>query len=228
MVKNGINKGLSDEERKARNERQKMLYYKNKAKILESRKKLYNEKHKGYKQTYYIDNLFKIKEKQIEYRTQNIDRIRERDRLNKRTANKLEENQLKNKNYYINNKSIFNEKTRIRNNIRYNTNPQFKAMSNYRSMLNNMLKGSGVKNSLNLTGLDIVDLKRHIESLFSEGMSWDNRKEWHIDHIKPVKLFDLTDPEQVKQCYHYTNLRPMWASDNKSKSAQIEASKMST
>jgi hypothetical protein len=47
-------------------------------------------------------------------------------------------------------------------------------------------------------------------------MSWDNYgiAGWHIDHIKPCCTFDLTDLEQQKQCFHYTNLRPLWAKDN--------------
>jgi hypothetical protein len=47
-------------------------------------------------------------------------------------------------------------------------------------------------------------------------MSWDNYgiKGWHIDHIIPCAAFDLTDPEQQKICFHYTNLRPLYWADN--------------
>lgn len=50
-------------------------------------------------------------------------------------------------------------------------------------------------------------------------MSWDNyaHKTWHVDHIKPMHLFDLTNPEQLKIVCHYTNLRPLWAKDNLSR-----------
>lgn len=71
-------------------------------------------------------------------------------------------------------------------------------------------------NTLELLGCSINQVRLHLESQFTEGMSWDNYGlyGWHIDHIKPCNTFDLTDPEQQKQCFHYTNLRPLWASKN--------------
>ena len=47
-------------------------------------------------------------------------------------------------------------------------------------------------------------------------MSWENygRKGWHIDHIRPLASFDLTDVEQRRIAFHHTNLQPLWASDN--------------
>ena len=50
-------------------------------------------------------------------------------------------------------------------------------------------------------------------------MNWDNHTKngWHIDHIKPIDTFDLTDYEQQRVCFHYSNLRPLWASDNLSR-----------
>ncbi len=54
----------------------------------------------------------------------------------------------------------------------------------------------------------------HIESKFVDGMSWENRSQWHIDHIRPCANFDLTDIEQQKICFHWSNLQPLWAKDN--------------
>ena len=53
-------------------------------------------------------------------------------------------------------------------------------------------------------------------------MTWENwtKNGWHLDHIRPIASFpNLTDPEQQRQCCHYTNLRPMWAEENLSKSS---------
>jgi hypothetical protein len=41
---------------------------------------------------------------------------------------------------------------------------------------------------------------------------------WHIDHIRPVSSFDLSDPAQVQECFHFSNLQPLWAIDNIKKS----------
>jgi hypothetical protein len=69
-------------------------------------------------------------------------------------------------------------------------------------------------------GCDWAALVNHIESLWQPGMDWENYSlfGWHIDHIVPVSAFDLRDPEQFAQCWHYTNLQPLWSKDNWRKS----------
>ena len=79
--------------------------------------------------------------------------------------------------------------------------------------------------TLDFVGCSIQEVCRHLESQFLLGMTWDNYglHGWHIDHIRPCASFDLTDPEQQKQCFHYTNLQPLWAADNIRKGAKWEA-----
>ena len=85
-------------------------------------------------------------------------------------------------------------------------------------------KAYKASNARNLIGCSYTDLRKHLENLFSPGMTWENngRHGWHIDHIRPCASFDLTDPEQQKQCFHYTNLQPLWAKDNPAKSDKRE------
>lgn len=71
------------------------------------------------------------------------------------------------------------------------------------------------KNS-ELLGCTWEEAFSHIESLFTEGMNWDNRSEWHIDHKKPLDL--ATNEEELRELCHYTNLQPLWAEDNLKKS----------
>ena len=85
-----------------------------------------------------------------------------------------------------------------------------------------VLKGRSKSNStILLLGCSPEELKIHLQSLFLPGMSWENRSEWHIDHIKPCASFDLTDPEQQRCCFHYSNLQPLWKADNQRKAAKI-------
>jgi hypothetical protein len=66
-------------------------------------------------------------------------------------------------------------------------------------------------------GYSADELKRHLESLFCEGMSWGNYGEWHIDHIKSVSAFikdGVTCPSVVNAI---SNLQPLWATENLSK-----------
>lgn len=71
-------------------------------------------------------------------------------------------------------------------------------------------------------GCSIDQLKIHLEAGFQPGMTWENwsARGWHIDHIRPLASFDLSDPEQVRVACHYTNLQPLWANDNWSKNAK--------
>jgi len=70
-----------------------------------------------------------------------------------------------------------------------------------------------------LIGCSYKELCEHIEQQFDEFMTWDNYgKYWEHDHIIPVDAFDLSDTEQQKLCFHYTNIRPLEIPKNRKKS----------
>lgn len=88
-----------------------------------------------------------------------------------------------------------------------------------RSNLCRIIRGQGYtkKSSCNeIYGCSFDELKKHIELQFKEGMSWENRGEWHIDHIIP--LVNATTEEELLKLNHYTNLRPLWAKENLTRS----------
>lgn len=85
----------------------------------------------------------------------------------------------------------------------------------WRSLLNNSLKRLGKskeEETIKLLGYSAIQLKEHIESLFLEGMNWENYGDWHIDHIKMISDFDKDTPVDVVNSLD--NLRPLWAADN--------------
>ena len=88
-----------------------------------------------------------------------------------------------------------------------------------KAIKNNSKSGSAVSD----LGCSIKFLKNYLESKFQDDMSWENHgiHGWHIDHIIPLSSFDLTDREQFLKAVHYTNLQPLWALDNLSKSDKI-------
>ena len=68
-------------------------------------------------------------------------------------------------------------------------------------------------------GCDIETLKKHIEKNLKDGMTWENRDKWHIDHIVPIS--NAKNQEEFKLLSNYRNLQPLWSKDNLSKSNKI-------
>ena len=60
------------------------------------------------------------------------------------------------------------------------------------------------------------------QCLAYSNMSWVNHGEWHIDHIRPLCSFDLTNEHDLLECCHIKNLQPLWAHDNQTKSNEYE------
>lgn len=79
-------------------------------------------------------------------------------------------------------------------------------------------KGYGKKSAktMDLIGCTIETLKAHIQSLFTDGMTWDKflAAEIELDHIIPCAAFDLTKAEEQKKCFHWSNMQPLWVIDN--------------
>ena len=105
---------------------------------------------------------------------------------------------------------------------RYNNDVQFRLSRLIIGRLNKMLRGIYTSQSLiEYLGCSLNELKQHLEAQFESGMSWENHGEWHINHIIPLASADLTNPEELAQVCHYSNLQPLWADENIRKGAQI-------
>jgi len=99
------------------------------------------------------------------------------------------------------------------------TDPIFKLAYVIRRRLYNALKGNAKKGkTVELLGCSIDSLKEHLQNKFLPGMTWQNHGKWHIDHIKPLSSFNLNDEKELKMACHFSNLQPLWATDNIKKS----------
>ena len=140
------------------------------------------------------------KEYRKDYRNENKEKIRERQK------------EYDKKRYQENKDKIIEKINEYRKN-RYKTDPLFRLKLCIRSMVKRAIK---TKRTEKIIGCTYQELKEHLESQFTEGMSWQNYGKfgWHVDHILPLSWFVLTNPEEVAKANHYTNLQPLWAEDN--------------
>jgi hypothetical protein len=108
--------------------------------------------------------------------------------------------------------------------IKRRTDVQFACRLRIRNRIRKILlrvpTDGGKSDYIELLGCPISEFIHYLESKFAPGMTWENRNEWHIDHKRPLRSFDLTDPVQHAAAFHYTNLQPLWALDNLRKGAR--------
>jgi hypothetical protein len=169
------------------------IYQKNKAKVLARQKK------------YVKENYDKIKKRISEYNKRPEVKERERKRVSE---------------WRKNNKKWFRDHKRKRMAI----DPQYAIASRLRCRLYYALGRRGWKKAgktEELLGCTFEFLKEYLEKKFTKDMSWDKPKSFHIDHIRPLSSFDLTDPEQQKIACHYKNFQPLSPFENQSKGAKV-------
>lgn len=155
---------------------------------------LNKEQIKNYnKQRYESDQKPIIKEKIKKYASKNKEAIQEYT-----------------KNWFQDNKGHINEYNRNK----YKTDPIFKLKLILRNSIKQQLKlkgGTKPDKTLELLGCTLEEFKLHLESQFEKEMNWENHGPiWEIDHIESCFNFDLTKEEEIRKCFHYTNLRPLF------------------
>lgn len=165
------------------------------------------------------DNREHVKEYERQRRANDADRRRQTQKeWHAKNREKVKEALLA---WKAKNRDYMREKARAYIRRRRALDPLFAASSNLRSRtlaafrLRGFVKPNGFGKIL---GCDLATAKAHLESLFQPGMSWENRSEWHIDHIVP--LASAKTIEGLVSLCHYTNLQPLWAKDNLRKGAK--------
>ena len=101
---------------------------------------------------------------------------------------------------------------------RRNNDPVFYITGRVRHLTRGAFQRRGYKKNgktSEIIGCDWDTLKQHIEDQFKDGMSWENRSEWDIDHIYPLAWCETE--EEVIIYSHYSNLQPLWRDENQDK-----------
>lgn len=180
------------------------------------RKKKWRDNNKDKIKKHYYEVKDKILEYQKKYREENREKVKERKKSyyeqNRESIN------IKHKTYRKENKDKRNsyEKIKKKNDVFYGL------LTGMRSRLSGYLKKlniSKTNKTFEIVGCSPQFLKEHLEKQFVDGMTWENRSEWHIDHKIPLSSAK-TEEELYKLC-HYTNLQPLWAEENLKKSNKI-------
>ena len=172
-------------------------YYKTTKWILYRKKYNYSIERKNYFKKYYLNNKDRINKSKINPKEYFA---------NYRKKEIYKEYQKKYQNKYILKRLSFDINFKLRYVLRSRISGCMKRIKTKKG-------GSAVRD----LGCSIDEFKIYIEAKFKNGMSWNNHGQWHIDHIKPLSKFDLTDREQFLEACHYTNLQPLWAIENLSK-----------
>ena len=195
----------------------------NPEKVSAVKKKCYHSKKEQYAERskqYYLENKEMMLKRSAEYREKNRAEIRRRgakyysqnrEKLIQKQNDYQRRNAQKRNAYskqYVKNKRQNDKLYALRTNIR----------GRFKFELAKRGESKWIKANEYL-GCSWLELRAHLESQFTDGMTWDNYGEWHVDHIVPLAIAEDRD-ELIKLCHH-TNLRPLWAFDNISKGAKI-------
>jgi hypothetical protein len=134
------------------------------------------------------------------------------------TKNNKEKVKKRHSIYYAKNKDVIHQKRRKY----YQNHPDKKIALYCRKRVADLFKSG--RDFPNLIGCDTEFLYNWFTFLLVDNptMTMENHGTyWHIDHVIPCAKWDMYDEEQKKKCFHWTNLAPLEASENISKSNKI-------
>lgn len=106
---------------------------------------------------------------------------------------------------------------------RRRNDPNYKALSRMRDFVRRCTEAArGKKNwrTAEILGYTPDTMRQHVESLWLDGMSWENYGEWHIDHVISINTYLKSGVDDISIINALNNLRPLWAFDNLSKGAR--------
>ncbi len=128
--------------------------------------------------------------------------------------------------WYRNNKEKQIQKKTKNEILRRHIDPNYRMICVLRSRLSNAIKMKGTRkmgHTMDLLGCNIGYFKNWIEFQFDDKMNWNNHGTyWHIDHVKPCSSYDLTNEQEQRACFHWSNMRPIEKTENIIKGDKID------
>jgi hypothetical protein len=113
-------------------------------------------------------------------------------------------------------------KRNARNKKRRQIDPSFRISESLKVRIHEILKEYKDETCNYLLGANKIFLKKWLEYQFDSNMSWNNfATYWHIDHVIPIAFFNITQKEEQRVCFHWTNLRPLSKTANIKKHKKI-------
>lgn len=174
------------------------------------------DKVKSIRENYYLNNKDSILAKNAKYREENLDKIKE--------SQKRYHSRNRNRRSILNSEWRRNNSDRLRSyaNDRYNSDNEFRLRRVCRELVRRMFLSINTKKNMSVSdvlGYSPLQLKNHIESLFKDGMSWDNYGKWQIDHRIPIcSAKTISDGIYLSRL---ENLQPLWAEENLIKGSKL-------
>jgi hypothetical protein len=196
-----------EEFRKYFHKRQNKYYYRSYCKSCEYE----------YNLEYRKEHLEASRRSSSKWRKNNPEKNRESQRKSDRKRYKKNpEKRLEiNRKWRKNNPEKVRKYNRERENLKRETDPLHRLNGSISSQIYQSLKqDKSGRHWEDLVGYTLDDLKNKLESLFEEGMCWENYGTWHIDHCIPLSWFD---EEHIMDAWSLWNLQPLWGKENISK-----------
>ena len=195
------------------------------------------------KKQYYADNKEKVCAKAAEYKQNNKENVvasqaeyrqHNKEKIAARNAEYREKNKEKivvsraeyrqnNKEKIAARKAEYAQQNRKKineyNRNRHKNNANAKLARNFRSRINKALKGKTKSfHTKEILGIDIENYKKWLLFQMTPEMNFNNI---HIDHVKPISSFDISNDNELLEAFNWRNTQPLLKQDNLRKSAKF-------
>jgi hypothetical protein len=163
------------------------------------------------------------KKSSAKYRENNRQKLRDYNKkyksLNKEKVSEYNKKWMKER-YHIYKEWVSNNKEKVneikrRHEIKKSNNDIYRLTRIIRNSIRSSLKSLNFKKktkTIDIIGCSMEEFMIYIQSTFSDGMTFENYGQWHLDHIIPIS--QAKTYEDAIKLNHYTNFQALWAIDN--------------